>query len=286
MLTDIAVPPRLEPLLRLGDDDSLRQKLDGWHDYVAEFGLTPADVPALVAMLQRWVDVIEEEEPDEDDEPRPEWCAPIHAWRALGQLRTVEAVEPMLAQNDRLDVAIDDWSMEDWPDVFGMIGPPALPALLAYAADGAHREFARDLAVRGAVKIAEQFPDVRDRVVEALTAQLARHDAAPIVNAGIAGKLADLRAVESAEVIERAFAADVVDESMYGCWGDLRKELGVEGLGLAPLTRRSRWNDNPEVRFDRPHNPGRQDRERKAAKREKAKRKAAAKARKHNRRTK
>ena len=111
MLTGIAVPPRLEPLLRLGDDDSLRQKLDGWHNYVAEFGLTTADVPALVAVLQRWVDVVEEEEPDEDPEPQPEWCAPIHAWRALGQLRAVEAIEPMLAQNDRLDEAIDDWSM-------------------------------------------------------------------------------------------------------------------------------------------------------------------------------
>jgi hypothetical protein len=68
MLTDIAVPPRLKPLVRLGDDDSLRQKRDGWRDYVAEFGLTTADVPALVAVLQRWVDVVEEEEPDEDDD--------------------------------------------------------------------------------------------------------------------------------------------------------------------------------------------------------------------------
>jgi len=44
----------------------------------------------------------------------------------------------------------------------------------------------------------------------------------------------DLRAVESAEVIERAFAADRVDIMIGGNWNDIRSELGVEGLGLVP----------------------------------------------------
>ena len=53
-------------------------------------------------------------------------------------------------------------------------------------------------------------------------------------NAFLICYLLDLRAVESAEVIERAFAADRVDIMIGGDWNDIRSELGVEGLGLVP----------------------------------------------------
>jgi hypothetical protein len=46
--------------------------------------------------------------------------------------------------------------------------------------------------------------------------------------------LLNLKAVESAEIIERAFAADTVDETVVGDWGVARRELGVRGLGLIP----------------------------------------------------
>lgn len=284
MFSDIETPARIAALLELGEDATLRAAPDGWRDYIVEFELTPDDSPALIAVLKRWVDVVEDE-PDDEAELQPQWCAPIHAWRALGQLRALDAVEPMLAQLDWLDEALDDWSNEDWPDVWEMIGPPALPALLAFAGDGAHREFARVQALRGAAKIAQGLPEHRDAVVQTLTLQLARYERAPIVNAVIAGQLVDLRAIESAEVIERAFAADVIDESYNGCWGDLRKELGVEGLGLAPLTPRRGWFDEARLSFVRRKEIA-HSRERKAAKREKAKRKAATKARKRNRRAK
>src|SRR5579864_7878643 len=45
----------------------------------------------------------------------------VHAWRALGQLRAVEAVEPLLELFDRLED--DDWVHEELPAVFGLIGP-------------------------------------------------------------------------------------------------------------------------------------------------------------------
>ncbi len=100
------------------------------------------------------------------------------------------------------------------------------------------------------------------------------------------GYLADLKAIESAEVIERAFAAGLVDESVCGDWTTIREELGVAGLGLVP--------DRP--RRPRPHfgfggalgdpvtvdGHGR-DHQRQVDKRAKAKRKQQKKARKRNR---
>ena len=51
--------------------------------------------------------------------------------------------------------------------------------------------------------------------------------------ASLVGDLVDLEAVESAETIERAFVANVVDPTVAGDWGDVRRELGVQGLGIA-----------------------------------------------------
>jgi hypothetical protein len=292
MLTDVDLPAHLQPLLRYGDDESLRTRPDGWHNYVAELGLTADDAPLLLAVMDGWFQIPFANEADDEDhkgEPDASWCAPIHAWRALGQLGAVEAVAPMLAQADPLDEAEDDWSMEEWPEVFGMIGPAAIPGLAAHAADGSHREFARVLAINGLVKIVDRRADAREQAVRALTEQLARHENAPIVNASIVGALMDLHAGESAEVIERAFAADVIDESSCGGWGDVREKLGVVGLGLAPIERRKHWwTQHYQFRsnFDRPHDPEKQARDREKAKREKAKRKAAAQAKKRNRRAK
>lgn len=288
MLTEISVPTLLEPLLRFGDDETLRERPEGWRDYITELGLTHGDVPALLTVLAEWVRIVATES-DVDESPDPTWCAPIHAWRALGQLGAVEAVGPMLAMADRLDEGGDDWSLEDWRHVYGLIGPAALAALATFAADGSHREFARVMAADGMTEIGEQHSAARQAVVSALSEQLSRHEeGAPIVNASLAGGLLKLKAVESAEVIERAFAADVIDESMYGCWGDFRRDLGVEGLGLAPLEPRRRWMDFPDLRSRNTYwgDVDRPVRDRQKAKREKAKRKAAAKARKRNRRAK
>ena len=50
--------------------------------------------------------------------------ASTHAWRALGQLRAIEAVEPLLAMQNRLDEERDDWYLGEFAEVFGQIGPP------------------------------------------------------------------------------------------------------------------------------------------------------------------
>lgn len=141
MLTEAEIPTRLHPLLRFGDDDSLRGSFEQWRDYVSELELTVDDVPPLLGIVGPWsshLTAVDEDVPD-DAPPEFAWFAPIHAWRALGQLRAVEAVAPMLAQADALDELGDDWALEDWPHVFALIGAAAIDPLEPFAADGGHR---------------------------------------------------------------------------------------------------------------------------------------------------
>ena len=178
----------------------------GWRegnpDYVSDFGLNPGHIQTLIEIAWKWT--------ESDELAEDEWAAPIHAWRALGQLRAVEAVEPLLNMQNRLDESGDDWYLEEFHDVSS----------------------------------------------------------------------------ESAEVIERAFAAGLVDETVCGDWTTIRQELGVAGLGLVPDRPRpprphfglagTLGDPVPVDRLDR-------DRRRQSDKRAKAKRKQQKQARKRNR---
>jgi hypothetical protein len=81
--------------------------------------------------------------------------------------------------------------------------------------------------------------------VAILSAELARHQTdLGSLNGFLVGDLLELAARESAETIERAFAANVVDPMVAGDWGDVRRELGAPSLGSAP-DRSAGW---PSIR--------------------------------------
>ena len=183
---------------------------------------------ALVEIARRWLDA--------DDYPKDiaGW-APVHAWRALGQLRAAEAVEPLLAMLSVLTETGDDYHMYDFPVVFGMIGPPAIPALTAYLHDPENRLYARITAGHALCEVGLRHAEARRDALAPLVEQLARckendHE----LNGFLVEQLTRLKAVEAAETIERAFASNNVAEDISGYWGTVRKELGVAGLGLAP----------------------------------------------------
>jgi hypothetical protein len=216
----------IEALQNRGDACDARRWPEGDPDYVAEYSLTSEHIPALISLATQWI-----EAPPDDASV----YGPVHAWRALGQLRAVEAVQPLLDAQDKLDEQDDDWYLEEFHHVFGLIGPPAIEPLATFIGDDAHREFPRVKAVNGLREIVRRFPETREQVVTILTAELARHqEDLGALNGFLVSDLLHLEAVESAEAIERAFAANVVDPSVAGDWGDIRRELGVPGLGLAP----------------------------------------------------
>ena len=217
-------PPPVDRLLTYGDCRELRK----WPDYVAELGLGPEHIPDLIRMAMdeelRWA----------DSDSLEVW-APVHAWRVLGQLRAEAAIEPLMDLFDDLDEDGDDWILEELPTVYGMIGPTAIPTLSAYLTAPSHGEFPR-IAVAGCFEyIAKEHPKARDECVAILTRQLERFDENDeSLNGFLVNALMELKAMESVPVIERAFAADRVDEFIRGDWEDVQVELGLKPFREKP----------------------------------------------------
>jgi len=272
-------PPPLKRLFEL-DQPRLRWPADRL-DYVSQLGIGPEHTAGLVEIVLGWPEGLDEPESVEG------WAAP-HAWRALAQLQAVEAVEPLLSIMDRLDEARDDWYLAEFPHVFAMIGPAAIPALAAYLADTSNHNFPRSVAATGLKEIGRRHPDAMPQVMSILNGQFARFaDSDEEFNALLLCDLMDLKAVDSAGMIERAYAAGKVDEFMV-CWEDVERSLGVSGTGLIPdrapprperspppmpSDSQSEWRLTPEER----------QREKQKEKQAKAKRKQQETARKRNR---
>src|SRR4051794_35144213 len=113
-------PPPVRALLSRGKPRSQRE----WDDYLA-LGLTAEHIPDLIRMA------VDPELNEGDGDSREVW-APLYAWRALGQLRAVEAIEPLLDLFTELEEDGDDYAVGDMKPLFALIGPPSIPALAAY----------------------------------------------------------------------------------------------------------------------------------------------------------
>lgn len=215
--------PPVDQLLSLGD---LRGQPR--YDYLS-LGLRHEDVPALIRMAgddALW---------RADGESVEVW-APVHAWRALGDLRAEEAIGPLIAllsKPDRDDY--DDWLDEEMPDVFGLLGPAAIAPLAAYLRAPGHSRWARVTAATSLGRIAQAAPGARDAIVAVLDGLLKDNvsrkrppnDEEETVNGSVISELITLGATEAAQTIADAFAADRVDESIAGDLEDVQIALGL-----------------------------------------------------------
>src|SRR5262249_2678963 len=130
-----AYPPPVAQLLTLGEPSIKEEK---WIDY-ASLGIRTEHVPDLIRV------VTDPELIEASSESIQVW-APVHAWRALGQFRAVEAVAPLLHLLRQEEEHDSDWGLEELPTVFSMIGPPALPSLIDYFADPGNGVYSRGSA--------------------------------------------------------------------------------------------------------------------------------------------
>src|SRR5205823_7934320 len=123
----------------------------------------------------------------------------------------------------------------------GLIGPIAIPAITAYMADKSHGTSARIAASNCLEKIGAMHPEARDECVAALTGQLERFEENdPEMNGVLVSNLIDLKAVEAAPIIERAFAAGCVEPGIAGDWYDVQVQLGLK-TGEEARQERSRY---------------------------------------------
>ncbi len=253
-------PPPVDRLLTLGAEPARRRT---WPDYLT-LGLEERHVPALIRMA---VDPALHQAPERD---RAAW-APVHAWRALGQLRASAAAEPLLALlEQRMD---SDWAYDELPLVLGMIGPAVLPSATLMLFDEEREEPVRVMAATVIAGVGLEYPERVDEAAAVLKTQL--QDWATQsrwLNANLIAGLVELQAADAAPLMEAAYAAGAVDLDVWGDWEDVQVDLGL-------LEERT----TPPPGY-RAADTGAQRAARRAAEQAKQRRKAEKKARKRNRR--
>lgn len=181
-------------------------------DYLQAFGFTEAHIPELSRLAA-------EENLNWEDEG--EGYSPMHACRALGQLKAIQA---LLALFD----SEYDFLREELPTILGKIGPTCIPILSGYLAEGERSWLGISTAASGLTKIAQLNPDYRQECIDVLTAALARHkEQAGETNGSLVVELLNLKATEAVSVIERAYKEGPMDEMFCGSWARVQIALGL-----------------------------------------------------------
>jgi HEAT repeat protein len=184
-------------LLTLGKPESSLP--EEWPNYL-EFDLGPQHIPDLIRMATDPVfrGPEAEKESEEDD---PDFWAPLHAIRALGQLHAEAAIEPLV--NMLPEVINDDWIQEELPQVFVLIGPPAIPALSAYLTDSSNDMYSRGSAAENLETIGRRYPESRSECISIISKQLEKFEENDYeLNAFLIATLSRLKAVETLPLIE------------------------------------------------------------------------------------
>ena len=191
---------------------------DAWPNYL-ELGLAEEHIPELIRMIS-------DEALNHAGVDSSEVWAPLHAWRALGQLKAVEAAEPLVRLYDSLPD--DHWLCRELPKVFSLIGPDAIPAIQKYFCDDTVDEFHKLEAPSCLETIALDHPGHRDDCIAVLEGQLsACRTNGNTFNAFLILALVKLQAKETIRAIGTAFKADLVDISVMGDLEDVEIELSL-----------------------------------------------------------
>jgi hypothetical protein len=194
------------------------QEILGWPDYL-KIGLTREHVPELVRMVTDrellWA-----------DQDSIEVWAPVHAWRALGQLRAEEAIKPLIGLFDELSE--DDWASDELPEVMALVGAKAIQPLKEYLSDSSNNELARAIAANCLEKIGNANSFLKNDCISILTKYLEQStfDVATL-NGLVIAHLIELEAVDSIGAIRKAFNNGNVDLTVAGDIEDVEILLGL-----------------------------------------------------------
>jgi len=212
-----------------------------WDDYTLD-GIGPEHVDELIRMAG-------DMELNNGDPESLEVWAPLHAVRALGQLRAEAAVGPLLDLLDYAAEVNEDWFLVDIPHALERIGPAAVQPAGECLLDSSRPDMARAETSHALRLIASAFKEARRACAMALSRALQDYRQTDrFLNAVIVWDLVELRAIGAAPLMEAAFEADVVDLAVGGDWEEAQIELGLleerltpardwfrESMGLPPL---------------------------------------------------
>ncbi len=208
--------PKIIALLKKGEID-LFQTPSQWPDYIKEYQLQEADIDELIALVTS-------DELNTAPTDSSEVWAPLHAWRALGQLKAVKAVEPILQYFT--SPGDDDLAFDELPEVFGLIGEPAIESLANHLQKPVVDESSHVLVVSGLAAIVAKQENLRSRILDIFRAYMRSpwqhsHE----LNGELINNLVDLEAVELIEQIRYLFELDCVD--FYCCGGIEEVEINL-----------------------------------------------------------
>ena len=225
-----------EPVSKLLTCGSLLED-PGPIDY-QKLGVSQEDIPELIKMSA-------DEDLNQADSDSDEVWAPVHAWRALGQLRAVEAIPTLVELIARVDEH-DDWAGEEIPRVLAMIGEPAIEGLKRFLRDKEKSSNARAVVTEALTKVGTENPETRDACVALLETELARFDENDsYLNGFLVAALLDLEAVEALATMEVAHQRDCVDLTICGDFEDVEIALGVRKERSTPKPQL--WHFGPPV---------------------------------------
>jgi hypothetical protein len=202
-----------------------------WPDYPAQYGLTEADIPELIRLVNdtalRWEETTEDEGL-KDEDTLPEWCGQIHAWRTLAQLQAVEAIPTLINLLQQVDELDDDWWEEEAGDVFSLLGVAAIAPLSVYIADASQSVFARITAAGALRAMAQRHPETRPECIQGIVNALKNYEQNDeSVNGFLVLNLTKLKAVDQIDLIEQAFRSDRVDDFVMGDFEDVQVKMGL-----------------------------------------------------------
>jgi hypothetical protein len=217
----------VQQLLSIGETRSYNPS--EWPDYRARFGLEREHVGDLIRMAC-------DAALNQAESTSSEVWAPMHAWRALGQMRAEEAVVPLLTF---LRTAEDDEAAaEELPAVFGMIGQAAIRPISEFLSDRSNPEAAVSTALIGIKEIAARHPECRAECVGILVRMLeAQAEMQPSIGGFAVSALIELQAVEAIDAIRDAFRRDAVDISIAGDAEDVEIALGLRARRATPAPK-------------------------------------------------
>nr|WP_320015300.1 hypothetical protein [uncultured Desulfobacter sp.] len=190
-----------------------------WPDYICEINLKSEHIPELIRMAT-------DETLNRADSDSSKVWAPLHAWRALGLLQAEEAIEPLMALFHVLKN--DDWSAEELPIVYQMIGTKSIPELGRYLKDSSHETFSRVIAAHSLERIGNTYPESKEKCQNILEEQLkCFEDNDPELNALLISFLVDLQTLPALPTMKKAFDSGNVDLRVGGDFEDIEIDLGV-----------------------------------------------------------
>ncbi len=230
MITIFNLPASLQRLAQLGNPGAWETL--PWLKYET-LGVGKEHIPDLIDIINLFDDFWEQG-PDS-----PLSWTPMHAWRALGQLQAAEALPAMISLLQRLDEQDIVRIQEDLPKAIALIGVPAIPALLADLLDGQNGPWSRAAVVDALHQVAENTPRAGDQIAGGLSRALENFAVNhPVLNGLLIKGLKDLRHSDAAVLVEQAFTASRVDESICGDWEDYQVAVGL--LNKRQATSRNR----------------------------------------------